>query len=149
MAAVESPSSEPPRRQQRWYGLLWLVVALQIAIPASYYLRGARERDDERFSWRMFSAVRVKRCDVDLRVRQGEQWSDLDLDRLIHASWQTALERGRKRVIEHLLEMRCAAGHAEAAELLRSCKDARGKRLPRERTRLDCARRVWSFEAGK
>ena len=89
-------SAESHPTQQRAYGLLWLVVALQLAIPASYYFRS--ERDDERFAWRMFSAVRVKRCEVELRARHGESWEEVDLDRLLHASWQTALERGRKRV---------------------------------------------------
>ena len=125
-----------PSTNTRFYGWLWLAVALQVAIPASYYFR--TDRDDERFSWRMFSAVRVKRCDVDLREQQAGAWDEVDLAPLLHASWRNALKRGRARVIEHLLEVRCEQPGREAVELVRRCKNTHGEKYAPERTRRQC-----------
>jgi hypothetical protein len=127
----------------RLYGWLWLVVALQVAIPASYYFV-REDRDDERFAWRMFSATRVKKCDIELREQQAGAWSEVDLTPRLHASWRNSLKRGRKRVTEHLLEMRCAEPGREAAELVRRCKNTHGEKLTPHRTRLRCA--TGSFE---
>lgn len=105
---------------------LWLLVALQVAIPASYYLRA--DRDDERFAWRMFSAVRLRRCEVRAHdVKRGER-HQVELPRVLHASWIRSLERGRASVIERFLAARCAAG-ADEAQLERSCREPSGAAL--------------------
>jgi hypothetical protein len=139
-------SSPPPPANNRHYGWLWLLVALQVAIPASYYVRA--DRDDERFAWRMFSAVRVKRCEVELREQHEGVWQEVDMAPVVHASWRNALKRGRRRVIERLLEKRCEQPGTEAAELLRRCKNTQGERYAPERTRLSCADGSWSREEG-
>lgn len=135
--------STPP--SNRAYGWLWLVVALQVAIPASYYF-GRNDPDDERFAWRMFSAVRVKRCEVELREQRDGRFERVRLEPILHGGWRNALKRGRKRVIARLLEQRCREPGVEAAELVRTCKSAAGKRLPRERTLYTCAAEAWEFE---
>jgi hypothetical protein len=129
---VSSPSTN-----SRFYGWLWLVVALQVAIPASYYVRA--DRDDERFAWRMFSAVRVKRCDIELREQRAGAWTEVDMTPILHASWRNALKRGRQRVIEHLLEVRCEQPGREAVELVRRCRNTHGEKYAPERNRLACA----------
>lgn len=111
---------------------LWLLVAVQVAIPASYYLRD--ERDDERFAWRMFSAVRLRRCevsayDVHVEPRQSApSRSRLDVPHLLHASWIRSLERGRPSVIDRFLATRCAAG-ADEGQLERRCIEPSGVRV--------------------
>ncbi|MCS6857609.1 MAG: HTTM domain-containing protein, partial [Sandaracinaceae bacterium] len=45
-------------RFQALLGSLWVMV--HVLIPLRYYLWPGHDRYDERFSWRMFSAVRVE-----------------------------------------------------------------------------------------
>ena len=107
-----------------------------MAIPASYYFRS--DRDDERFAWRMFSAVRVRSCDVSLHEqRQGES-HEADLEKLLHASWRAALARGRRRVMERLLEKRCREGALDSVSLVRSCREVDRERIPEQRLTLAC-----------
>jgi hypothetical protein len=103
---------------------LWLLVAVQVAIPASYYLLRA-DREDERFAWRMFSALRLQRCQVqayDLDERGGAH--SVALSRALHASWIGSLERGRERVVERFLTTRCERAGVVAALLERRCVEA-------------------------
>jgi hypothetical protein len=103
------------------------LVALQIAIPASYYLRS--DRDDERFAWRMFSAVRLRRCEVvAYDVDEGGR-ARVELKRVLHASWIRSLERGRANVIERFLATRCRARVRESV-LERRCTEPSGTVMP-------------------
>jgi hypothetical protein len=119
---------------------LWLLVAIQIAIPASYYLRDAN-RDDERFAWRMFSGIRLKRCTVAAREeRQGER-ALVPLRGVLHSSWIHALERGRRRVIEQFMLDRCERG-AVTVTLERRCQSVQpGRRMAPEVYEFGCAER--------
>lgn len=117
---------------------LWLLVALQVAIPASYYL--VRENsDNERFAWRMFSAVRLKRCDVLAFDGEGERLRPIDLSRALHASWQRTLERGRRGAISEFLARRCREPATGFALLRRRCVSPAARKLPTEVYRFDCA----------
>jgi hypothetical protein len=126
---------------------LWLLVALQVAIPASYYLV-RDDRDDERFAWRMFSSVRLTRCRV--RAFDGktpQERAHVDLATYLHASWQRSLERGRKHVIERFLSARCGQPGVVYSQLERSCTSPSGRVLPDKRYRYDCPER--RFEAAR
>lgn len=129
---------------------LWLLVALQVAIPASYYLV-REDRDDERFAWRMFSTVRLTRCRVlafdILRAGGGamrfdgkgpQERSAVDMPRSLHASWLRSLERGRKHVIEHFLAARCEQPDVRYSQLDRSCTSPAGRVLPEQHYHYDC-----------
>jgi hypothetical protein len=120
---------------------LWLLVGLQVAVPASYYLV-RDDRDDERFAWRMFSSVRLKHCDVRVidRIADGTL-RPVDLPRSLHASWIRSLERGRSRVIERFLATRCQAPSAIGAVLERRCQGASGQPLPDEQYHYECGTR--------
>ena len=123
---------------------MWLLVAAQIAIPASYYVERAG-RDDERFAWRMFSAIRLKRCSVD--AFDGELDAEaprIDVSRAIHASWSSSLARGRHRVIEAFLATRCSRPEVGVASLTRRCRSPSGRRLPVHLYRYECATRRFS-----
>jgi hypothetical protein len=109
---------------------LWLLVALQVAIPASYYLV-REDRDDERFAWRMFSAVRLTRCEVSAWDEHGPGDSrSIPLSRALHASWIRSLERGRQAVIERFLASRCRELDVVGSKLDRDCKSPAGEPLP-------------------
>jgi hypothetical protein len=125
---------------------LWLLVALQVAIPASYYLV-RDDRDDERFAWRMFSTVRLTRCRVlafDVLSARGadgrtpEERSAVDMPKSLHASWLRSLERGRKHVIEHFLAARCERPAVRYSQLDRSCTSPAGRVLPEQHYHYDC-----------
>jgi hypothetical protein len=118
------------------YAWLWLLVAAQVAIPASYYVR--RDRDDERFAWRMFSAVRVRSCDVSVHEQRGGKVHEADLEKLLHASWRAALARGRRRVIERFLQKRCRDGALESVTFVRSCREVDRDKIPEQRVTLSC-----------
>jgi hypothetical protein len=117
---------------------LWVLVVVQVAIPASYYL-GRGGHDDERFAWRMFSAVRLKRCNVDAFDGELDSGAPVDVARAVHASWAGSLARGRRRVIARFLATRCEQPGVRAASLARRCQSPSGRRLPVHRYRYDCA----------
>lgn len=105
----------------RSYAWLWLLVALQVAIPLGYYVSDA-DPDDERFAWRMFSGVRLKRCSVVARERRNAgDTTALPVRGALHGSWIHALERGRRRVIEQFLYTHCEPGVA-VVTLERRCQ---------------------------
>ena len=126
------------------YAWLWLLVAVQVAIPASYYWRA--DRDDERFAWRMFSTVRVRSCDVTVREQRAGKFHALELEKVLHASWRAALARGRRRVIEQFLQKRCNDGAFEAVKFVRSCREVDRDKVPEQRVTLDCRTQRFSYE---
>lgn len=131
-AARSSPA--PPRVRHE----LWLLVALQVAIPASYYLV-REDRDDERFAWRMFSAVRLTRCEVRAWDERGPATTAaIALPAALHASWIRSLERGRHSVIERFLSSRCSGEGVTGSALERDCKSPSGEQLPRRSYRHAC-----------
>lgn len=112
---------------------LWALrglVVLLLAGPLSYYA-GFRAPDDERFAWRMFSAVRVRECRV--LTRQGDARRPVSG---LHGSWLHAMERGREAVIARYLASRC--GEPSAPSLERQCRSARGEALPPIAYHYDC-----------
>jgi hypothetical protein len=115
-----------PRSGAARNALLWLVLLAQIALPSSYYLWRA-DREDERFAWRMFSAVRFRSCSVQVTDRLPAGERPVALDEALHASWIGALRRGRERVIERFLASRCAQHEVTASTLLRSCREVDGQ----------------------
>jgi hypothetical protein len=114
------------------------LVVLLLAGPLSYYA-GLRPPDDERFAWRMFSAVRVRECRVFVHQGRGAR-----LVHGLHGSWVHAMERGRKAVISRYLATQCAAGGAPSLE--RHCRDERGKALAPLAYRYDCEHRSMHVE---
>lgn len=118
---------------------LWLLVALQVAIPASYYLVRS-EPDDERFAWRMFSAIRLKRCEVEAHEHVDGTERRVDLSRALHASWVRSLGRGRRAVISRFLATRCVQPSVRYARLERRCTSPSGEALAPESYSYDCVR---------
>lgn len=87
----------------------WL--ALQIALPASYYL--GEDPFDERFAWRMFSPVRIAGCSVELFDASDGVERPLNLQRDLHVVWINLLKRARMSVIESYARKVCEERAAE------------------------------------
>ena len=100
-----------------WRGrLILLFVAIQLLVPLRYYI-AHRDPHDERFAWRMFSPIRMVRCQLSVE-RDG---APLPLGREFHEAWLEMAQRGRFAVVE-----------AMGAELCRRYPDTRIE------VRLDC-----------
>lgn len=131
------PGPGAPRRRRRATDVFvgaWLV--FHVAVPLGYYT--VRDREDERFAWRMYSAQRAEICRVDFTERtEGGKAKKIDLKRAIHSGWESALERGRPDVVEAFVRKRCEGGAARV-DLLRRCKAGDGKPLEPERKAWRC-----------
>jgi hypothetical protein len=99
-----------------------VLVLAQLAIPLRYYLGG--DPYDERFSWRMFSEVRVVSCDPSASETKADAHAEIELGHEIHEAWIGLLTRNREPVIERFLMHRCEGGASDATFVNR-CHDAR------------------------
>lgn len=107
--------------RQRW--IVLAVICLGVLIPLRYYL--GDDPYDERFSWRMFSSIRVQACRSQLTVTSDEGESHVvRVQADLHQAWLSAVERNRASVIEKLLERQCDAPHIEQVTLTNQCQDA-------------------------
>ena len=134
------PGCPPPRTRRRLLVLGGLFFALQLYLPARYYL--SEVRDDERFTWRMFSVIRMTSCRARLFEARatpgGQRWRESELAPLVHRAWVHALERNRPQVVEAFLERRCQNEGMRQVRLVNLCRDHRGQtQQPRFYTR-DC-----------
>ncbi len=143
MAVSEEPSELPPtgievpaqRPIARGLFVGWMIV--QLAIPLTYYL--SDDVYDERFAWRMFSAVRVQDCDVDARetVAGGER--TIDLQTVLPAPWVALIGRNRPAVLRRFLTYRCGSeAHPSSVVLTHRCRSASGQPLPALHRTMTC-----------
>lgn len=132
---VVKPPKEP--RTRHWIvGGVALIVLVQALVPLRYYL--GDDLFDERFSWRMFSAVRVYRCDLSaLETRDGAE-RPTRLISTIHVAWINTMRRGREAVIHRYLEWRCDQEGVEAARVVNRCTTPEGNRVPDLVRTIDC-----------
>ena len=95
----------------------------QLIFPITYYLDAddAWERYDERFAWRMFSPIRMVRCDASFTVAGKQR----PLMSHYHATWSTLSKRGRPDVLDGLVEHMCEQG--EPVTLRLRCREADGE----------------------
>ena len=97
------------------------VLGVQLLLPLSYYL-GEREYD-ERFAWRMFSPIRMVRCQV-VYVVKGEE---LSLSANFHSAWVTLLQRGREGVVEAVDHRVCLTNPGRDVRKHMRCKGVDGE----------------------
>jgi hypothetical protein len=123
--------------RRRWATLGALaVLALHAIIPLRYYL--GNDAYDERFSWRMFSAVRMQACDLTAFETTDGTTRRVSLMETIHVAWITTLRRNREAVMERYLEWRCEEG-VESARLENRCRTPEGRDVPTVVREIDCA----------
>lgn len=88
-----------------------LFLGSQLLIPLTYYLNRGDPYDayDERFAWRMFSPIRMVRCDVTLSEDRGDGPHALQASREMALPWDNWMKRGHRRVILGFARHRCEA----------------------------------------
>jgi hypothetical protein len=143
-APLPAPTvTEPPPSRALSNAFIALFVLFQLAMPLRYYLLGGGT--DERFSWRMFSTVRMQTCEVkvhDIVLADGQPSPrKVELRKLLHGAWINMLERYRPRAVDKLLRRRCEERGVTAARFVRKCKDTDGDRRPTLEVELDCAQK--------
>lgn len=95
-------------------------LAFQVLVPMTYYLRD--DAYDERFAWRMFSAIRLHQCVTTATEDSGEGFETIPLARVIHNAWIRHLSRNRRDVVESFLERRCDEESVRAVRVINECR---------------------------
>jgi hypothetical protein len=100
-----------------WQGrVIVAIVGTQLLIPLHYYLV-RKDRHDERFAWRMFSPMRMARCEPAFRI----DGNPLSLAGEFHEAWIEAAERGRFTVIEAMAARLCDEHPGSAVRVNLEC----------------------------
>ena len=94
-----------------------LFLAVQIALPLTYYY-ARRDKYDERFAWRMFSAERMVSCAPVYRVGGRP----VRLTSRFHEAWLTIAKRGRRDALEAIAARLCADNPGKPVTLELTCK---------------------------
>ena len=135
------PMAAAPNRKSRW--LIGAVICgfllFQIITPLSYYLGGGGP--DERFSWRMFSSVRMRECQVALyetTERDGRQIEQfVPLETILQSVWIKRLNRDQPAVVRKFLRWRCQQPGVKQLRYEMRCIMPDGTRLPVKRLIVD------------
>lgn len=98
------------------------ILTLNALGPLRYYLL-SQDPYDERFAWRMFSPVRMLRCEADFRL-DGQQ---VELGSSFHAAWITLVQRGRMDVTEAVADRLCLTNPGRALTLRYRCQEVGGE----------------------
>ena len=102
-------------------GLVTAFLVLQFLLPLSYYTV-REDAYDERFSWRMFSDVRMLKCKVSF-ARGGEP---VTMSQEFHMAWNTLVQRGRQDVIDGVAAELCDGARGKPVRLRMTCREADG-----------------------
>jgi hypothetical protein len=133
VASPAPAAPAPPGRRRAADLFIVLYLAVQIGLPLAYYA-GLRAPTDERFAWRMFSAVRLDRCEVDVtekvRVRGGETIRKLPLRQVVQEGWVHELSRGQPRVVGRFLDRVCEDPEVTGVTYTRRCLATDGTPKP-------------------
>lgn len=135
-APVIQPPRDP-RRRRLVMAVMVALLAIQALVPLRYYL--GDDRFDERFSWRMFSAVRVYSCELTAFETRNGREQPKSLTSTIHVAWITTMRRNREAVMRRYLRWRCEQEGVEAARLVNRCTTPEGARIPDVVRSIDCA----------
>jgi hypothetical protein len=145
-SGVSTTASALPRHASTVLIVSAVVLLVQALIPLRYYL--GDDGYDERFSWRMFSAVRMHACSLSaFETRNGTE-QPVSLQRQIQVGWITTLERNREAVMERYLRWRCEQEGIEAVRLENRCRTPEGREVPLVLRALDCRTDEYRREGG-
>lgn len=133
-----------PRARLAANVFIGLFLAYQVAMPLRYYMTGRGL--DERFSWRMFSSVRMLECTVDvdehvLGADGSTHQRDVSLKKEVQVAWIGLLERGRSLVIEKFLQRRCDQEGVVKVDYYLGCVAPDGSKPPSVRRHMMCSDR--------
>src|SRR6187551_2793118 len=100
-----------------WRGRFILAfLAIQLLAPLDYYLV-RRDPHDERFAWRMFSPMRMAKCEPTVSI-EGQP---VNLYSEFHEAWVKIAERGRFVVIEEMAQKLCDENKGKRVEVSLDC----------------------------
>ncbi len=134
---TETSTAPPPHTQRRKIlRLLGLFVAFQLVVPLTYYLRD--DPYDERFAWRMFSAVRLHRCQTSALERRDEDEIPIALAQELHRAWVNHLSRNRRDVVRAFLRKRCESHGVTSVVVRNDCVAPDGTALEPQIYERDC-----------
>ncbi len=114
-----------------------LVLVIQALVPLRYYM--GDDVYDERFSWRMFSAIRMHECSLRATETVNGASREVPLMQTVQAGWVTTLNRNREAVMQRYLRWRCEQEGVERARLHNACVSPEGRRVPPVVREIDCA----------
>lgn len=97
--------------------VIGVVLAILVVSPLSYYTVRS-DKYDERFAWRMFSSIRMVRCNVQYQVGP----SKIRLMRSFHEAWVNIARRGRRVVLDRMTEKLCAEHPDTPVRMTLSCR---------------------------
>jgi hypothetical protein len=139
----DAPETTPSRVSsiQRRLANAFIVVflAYQVAMPLRYYLGGRGY--DERFSWRMFSSLRLQQCEMQVEETVAGRSRPVSVSRDVQVAWVKLLERVRLPVVEKYLVRRCESPDVDEVSYSRRCTDTGGASVPSSTLRMRCADR--------
>ncbi len=137
--ADEGAYTDPPTGTARRKALRIIVAALafQLVVPLTYYMRS--DPYDERFAWRMFSAVRLHRCQTTATETVGEVEQSIALSRVIHRAWVNHLSRNRRDVVHAFLHRRCREEGVTHVKVQNDCSTPDGATLEPQLYELECS----------
>ncbi len=110
--------------KRRTWILLHLFLVVQLGLPIWYYA-GRRDKNDERFAWRMFSPTRMVRCTREFYVSPSP--SPISNLSEFHEAWDTIASRGRRVVIERMAQYLCDKNPGKEVKVKSVCKGLDGK----------------------
>jgi len=128
------------RRRKLFRRVLFGFLAFQLIVPLTYYVRA--DPYDERFAWRMFSAVRLHQCRPAASEVVDGQERPVDMPKVIHQAWINTMARNREDVIRAFLAKRCEQDGVDESTLTNVCVTPTGTRLAPQVYRRDCANGV-------
>jgi len=132
-----------PRARLLANAFIAVFLAYQLVMPLRYYMGGRGL--DERFSWRMFSSVRMLDCDVSVGEHVGVGGDThrraVNLGKTVQIAWIGLLERGRALVISKLLSRRCDEDQVVQVDYHLSCKGPDGAPWPDVDHSMKCSDR--------
>jgi len=127
-----------PRRRALANAFILAFLAFQLAMPLRYYL-GDRGYD-ERFSWRMFSTLRLQQCSMQVaEAGESEAFRNVAVHRDVQVAWVSLLERVRMPVVEKYLRRRCERPGIAKVSYTRRCTNTDGTPLPAQTLVMQCA----------
>jgi hypothetical protein len=100
-----------------WRGRFILAfIAVQLLLPLHYYV-ARKDKHDERWSWRMFSPMRMAHCHSTVTIG-GEP---ANLAATFHEAWLEVVDRGRMSVVDQMAHKLCATNPGKAVEVTLDC----------------------------
>ncbi len=104
-------------------GLVVAFLLVQLVLPLHYYTV-REDRFDERFSWRMFSDIRMIKCQASFH----QAGRPIKLSGEFHMAWNTLVGRGRGDVIDAVGQELCDTAGEDPVTLRLACRLADGTR---------------------